>query len=152
MYCPNCAKDNSVGLRYCTGCGFRLDTVQVVVDAQTANVGSQPEVTPKRSWLQVQNPTIVGLFLTILGIVVSIIGAANHDRDIKDLGTFMNIVGVIIVALPALVSTFRNLKAPKQVQPPLLRPEPPRQLNVPNQGYEVGSVTEQATKELNSTR
>jgi zinc ribbon protein len=105
MYCPKCGKENSQDQRFCRSCGFSLELFSQVVDqglqpADKDAISGYESRTRTSVW---QNPLIYGLFLIILGVIITAIGKrVIGEQAVVDVGTVISMVGVAFFVIRGL--------------------------------------------------
>jgi hypothetical protein len=149
MYCPNCGSDNSETKKFCPSCGVKLQTiVQALTTEQSSNQETNKPIESKQK--SRQRAMLPGLFLILMGIIISLMGADSFEsKAITDIGVIVMVIGMGLVAYKRMGQGSRS----KPPQNPTL-PSPAAQTvkMLPNTlSGEPISITEHTTRELDLT-
>ena len=129
MFCPKCGSENSQEQRFCRKCGLHLQTIaQVVAHQVNASKTQQALSNFAESRTIWHNPVVYGLFLLVLGMIVSAIGKSGlvQGQGIVDVGTILSIIGVVFFIMKGLFM-FQQLRF-SQMQTELKKADTTREL------------------------
>jgi len=155
MYCPKCGKENSQDQRFCRSCGFSLELFSQVVD-QGLQRTSEDAISGDESRARTtvwQNPLIYGLFLVVLGLIITAIGKRIiGEQAVVDVGTVISMVGVAFFVIRGLflLHILRPLFHSLRPAPPVDLPkaDTTTQLTPLLEAKEQPETTENATPHL----
>ena len=146
MYCPNCGRDNSGTKNFCPSCGLKLQTiVQALTTEQASNQETNKPIESKQK--SRQQAILPGLFLILMGIIISLIGADGFaSKAITDIGVIVAIIGMGLIAYKGL-GQGSNKSKPLHYSP-TIQTNAQTVLLLPSSIVEPISITEHTTREL----
>jgi len=160
MHCPDCGTNASAGQKFCRGCGFGLEKVELLIaDQRAAAMDHTTEATGRLSddWLRMFEKWAARALFALCSIAVSlIIWAIIANVIIREGGIFkgsmllMLVIGVVLLSFLAYMQDKRkNSTATQSNQQHRLTQaqETAKMLSEPNAEM-AASVTEQTTTRL----
>lgn len=151
MFCPDCAKENPAGQKFCRSCGLSLKPISQALAGVVlpADAGDEPAVVmhgEQRFW---QNPLIYALLLILLGIVIGVVGDnVFHTNNVSDIGTIIALLGVGLLGFKGVMLVIAPPRySPRSNQAPQI--EETSRLNLLS--AEPSSVTENTTRQLDAS-
>jgi uncharacterized membrane protein YvbJ len=160
MHCPDCGTKASAGQKFCRGCGFGLEKVELLIADQRATATEQTTVATGRlsdEWLRKMEKWAARALLALGSIAVSLIlWAIIVKLMIKEGAIFagsmllMLVIGVVLLSFLAYMQDKRKNSASTQSNQQHRLPqaqETAKMLSEPNAEM-VASATEQTTAHL----
>jgi len=159
MHCPDCGTKASAGQKFCRGCGFGLEKVELLIADQRAATDHTTEATRRLSddWLHKFEKWAARALFALCSIAVSLIlWAIIANVMIKEGGIFtgsmllMLVIGVVLASFLAYLKGERknsaSIRSNQQHHLPQAQ-ETAKMLSEPNAEM-AASVTEQTTTRL----
>jgi len=160
MHCPDCGTKASAGQKFCRGCGFGLEKVELLIADQRTGATEQTTVTTGRlsdDWLRKMEKWAARALFALGGIAVSLIlWAIIVKLMIKEGAIFagsmllMLVIGVVLLLFLAYMQDKRknstSTRSNQQHRLPQAQ-ETAKMLPEPNAEM-AASVTEQTTTRL----
>src|ERR1044072_8074605 len=157
MYCPNCAKENSVEQKFCRSCGLSLEGVVELLSEQLPGMNTEKNIGERQRkvelWATILGSSMISLLvLTVLSYIIYQLIVLQDDL-LQGLVVIVLIVGFLAFALLLVYREYLKNSSKQTLRQPASLPARKTGELLPEPSFEpIRSVTERTTDLLSAEK